>query len=183
MKQYDSLSHPSLARALAAGAVGVLPTDTLYGLVASAGNEAAVERIYRLKNRSPEKQLILLISSPEQMFDPPPEFAAAVLSQVWPGKVSVILPSQAAPAWLLRGGDSLAYRLPADAKLRALIKRTGPLVAPSANPESLPPALTAGQAEAYFGDQVDFYVDGGPAGEEPSRLIRLRADGRQERLR
>ncbi len=78
------------------GGVGVLPTDTLYGLVGLATNEEAVKRIYKLKKRSPEKPLIILISDIKDLdlFDIK-KFDIGyrtLLERYWPGKVSIALP-------------------------------------------------------------------------------------------
>jgi len=64
------------------------------------------------------------------------------------------------------------------------LKTTGPLIAPSANPEGQTPASTINDAVAYFGDAVDFYVDGGTVtNNEPSKLIRFLKNGAVEVLR
>lgn len=153
------------------GGVAVVRTDTIYGLVARAADQSAVERVYQLKGRDADKACIILIASLDQLYDP----ASLDTSDKWPGANSIILPSPSAPSWLLRGGDDLAYRLPADEGLRQLIARTGPLIAPSANPQGQPPAQTVDQARAYFGDQVDGYRDGGevPDAVAPSKLWRI----------
>lgn len=177
------LTDPRLPEILQSGGIGVVRTDTIYGVVASASNQVAVERIYAVKARQPDKQLIVLVDSITDVFDEYPPEVFAILSSLWPGKNSIILPSTHAAPWLLRGGDSLAYRVPDDDNLRALLRKTGPLVAPSANPESLPPAMAIDQAIAYFGDDVDVYVDGGTvADSHPSSLYRL-SSGKLEQLR
>lgn len=79
-------------------------------------------------------------------------------------------------AYLHRGTQSLAFRLPARQDLIELLKVTGPLVAPSANPEGLAPSQTRAEAGAYFGDTVDFYVEG-PVTGKPSTIIKLTAQG------
>lgn len=166
------------------GGVGVLRTDTLYGVVARAGDEAAVERVYRLKDRDTAKSPIVLISSDEQLLDVPDEPIRRLMRDVWPGKVSVIVPSLNAPQWIARGNDSVAYRLPDDAKLRHLLEQAGPLIAPSANPEGALPAATIEEAMSYFGESVDFYVDGGTITDgTPSQLLRVDTSGNIERLR
>lgn len=105
-------------------------------------------------------------------------------SEVWPGKVSVIMPSVNAPIWIRRDNNSVAYRLPANAELRDLIAKTGPLIAPSANPEGYKPAMNIDEAYDYFGDGVDAYVDGGYVLDDtPSQLLLVRDDGTVERLR
>lgn len=169
-------SFQAAEKILAGGGVGVIPTDTLYGLVGRAAHEGAVERIYKLKNRRPDKPLIVLIGDTKDL-----ELFGVVLDNktekfldsVWPGPVSVILSAPTAPAHLLRGGTTIAFRLPKDDKLRAFLGDTGPLVVPSANPEGEKPAQTIAEARAYFRDAVDFYVDSGERSGNPSTLVSL----------
>jgi L-threonylcarbamoyladenylate synthase len=178
-----TLTDPRLHLSLATGGIAVIRTDTLYGVVASATNERAVERIYHVKSRQPDKQLIVLISSVSQLFDTYSEATMQQIAPMWPGKNSIILPSSQAPAWLLRGGDSLAYRLPDNDELRALIDQTGPLVAPSANPEGLQPAMTIEEAQRYFGDMIDVYVDGGVITDNQASNVYRLTDTGFEQLR
>jgi L-threonylcarbamoyladenylate synthase len=173
----------TVVRLLKTGGIGVVRTDTLYGLVAVANNDVAVERVFATKGRANEKAPIVLISAMNQIFDQIDTSVGDRLAQVWPGKNSIILPSRRAPDWITRGNQSVAYRLPDSPELCALIDKTGPLVAPSANPEGLTPAMTIHQAENYFGDKVDFYVDSGEVTDDaPSKLFRFGQNG-MERLR
>ena len=184
MKVMYELIDSKLVEALKSGDIGVLRTDTIYGIVASAGNQHAVERIYHIKQRDSAKQLIVLVSSVDQLFDQLTVGQQKICNKYWPGKTSIILPTPSAPDWLTRGGGTLAYRLPADQRLRDLIAQTGPLVAPSANPESLPPASTIEEAYKYFGNAVDFYVDGGDVTENiASTLLSIDEDNQVIRLR
>ncbi len=156
------------------GGVVIARTDTIYGLLTSASNEQSVERVYQLKQRTPDKSPIVLISDISQIYDKYEPAVYEVLSRYWPGPNSIILPSANGPGWITRGNASIAYRLPASEALRQLISQTGPLAAPSANPEGLPPAHNLDEAKAYFGDQVDAYVDAGDSRDaQPSSLYRL----------
>jgi L-threonylcarbamoyladenylate synthase len=159
------------------GSIGVLATDTIYGVVARALDEQAVARLYKLKGRTPTKPFIILISdiSHVSLFGVKVDNALeATLKKYWPGPVSIILPtSRKDLAYLHRGQNSLAFRLPAKKDLTDLIVQTGPLVAPSANPEGLAPAETIAQAKAYFGDSVDFYIDSGRVVGKPSKIIKI----------
>lgn len=184
MKVFTSVNDPEIVRLLSSGGIGVIRTDTLYGLIGRADDQTAVQRIYDLKHRDEAKSPIVLIGLPEQVYDEPNEQAKRVMAGSWPGKVSLILPSENAPEWIRRGNASVAYRLPDDVALRQLLRSVGPLVAPSANPEGETPAMDIHQAAAYFGSGVDFYVDGGIVVDDtPSRLIRVHPDGQTERLR
>ena len=175
--------NDSLVEVLRSGGVAVLRTDTIYGIVAMADNEMAVERIYKIKNRTPDKSSIVLLASADGVFDAPGPDQLKVTKDLWPGRNSIIFPSSKAPRWLDRGNESIAYRIPDDERLRGLLKRTGPLIAPSANPEGLEPAMNVQEAIEYFGDSVDLYVDGGQVTDNtPSKLFKVTAAG-LERLR
>lgn len=178
--------NPEIIEKIRNGGIGVLPTDTLYGIVGSALNENAVQRIYSLRKRNSSKSMIILISSLNDLgfFDIPLE--PVLLEKVktfWPGKVSIILDcSKKEFHYLHRGGNSLAFRLPEDEWLRELLKQTGPLVAPSANLEGEKEAKDINQAREYFGESVDFYVDHGVLESEPSTIVRIK-EGKLEIVR
>lgn len=171
---------------LKGGGVGVLPTDTIYGLVGQALNKKTVERIYRLKRRKPDKPLIILIGELADL----DKFGVKIekktkefLKKYWPGAVSVILPCKKKEfVYLHRWTQTLAFRLPSKSSLRKLLKETGPLVAPSANPEGLPPARTIKEAKEYFGKEIDFYWGKGEAEGLPSTLVKIE-EGELEILR
>ena len=184
MQVFTDIDNDAVVNLLRAGAIGVLRTDTLYGVVGLADNQQVVERIYDVKNRSLDKSSIILINTLDQLYQTPTIENKAFLNNKWPGPVSIILPTTTAPEWLIRDNESLAYRMPNNDKLRSLIAQVGRLIAPSANPEGQSPAKTLQEAIDYFGDSVDFYVDGGLVESlQPSQLIRLSSDGQQERLR
>jgi len=185
VKIYDERLHPEVVDCLRNGGVGVIRTDTLYGLVASVLSKKAVERVYKLRHRDSRKACIVLIADESHLPAAPPFYAEQVIRHSWPGPVSIILPiNDAVPEWIHRGTGGLAMRVPADAELRELLLKTGPLIAPSANHEGQPPAETISEAQAYFGDEVDFYVNSGPVmHHSPSKLLRPLADGTIERLR
>lgn len=184
MKMFFERDELEIAAWLVAGKVGVLRTDTLYGLICRADNQTAVERIYQVKGRDSDKSPIVLIATQQQLFDGLTPVMEQFLETVWPGKISVIIPSACAPHWIERCNTGVAYRLPDNAWLRSLLAWTGPLIAPSANPEGQPPAQTIQQAIDYFGDSIDFYVDSGEVTDEsPSQLLRMNVGGEIERLR
>lgn len=167
---------------LSKGGVVVMPTDTIYGVLGSALHPKTVARVYRLRKRNPKKPIIVLIGSIADlkhfgiMLDTP---TRRVLNRFWPGPVSIILPLSADKnivrqfRYLHRGTKSIAFRLPKPVWIRRLLKRTGPLVAPSANWEGQPPARTIEEARRYFGKHVDAYVDMGPRRGKPSKLVRI----------
>jgi L-threonylcarbamoyladenylate synthase len=157
--------------------VGAIPTDTLYGLVGSAFSKKTVARIYRIKKRNSKKPFIILISSIKDLskfgieLD---DFSRNFLQKNWPGPMSVILPClEKKFIYLHRGTKALAFRCPKKASLLKLIRKTGPLVAPSANPEGLKPAENISEIYKYFGSQIDFYVRG-KVSQTPSTLVEIK---------
>jgi L-threonylcarbamoyladenylate synthase len=166
------------ATLLKAGEVGIVPTDTIYGLVAMASDRRAVEKVYALKGRDFSKPCIILIADPKDMnrfgiAKPAIEKA----KQYWPDKTSVVVPLpknlDKKFSYLHRGKLSLAFRCPSFYELKKLIKSTGPLIAPSANPEGNSPATSLLEAHNYFLDKVSFYVDGGNLDTSPSKIVSL----------
>ncbi|OGI94965.1 threonylcarbamoyl-AMP synthase [Candidatus Nomurabacteria bacterium RIFCSPLOWO2_01_FULL_40_18] len=177
----------NLQKVLKNNGVAVMPTDTIYGIVGLAQSEFVVNRIYELRKRAPSKPCIILVGDESEL-----EKFSIILSEkqktaikkYWPGPVSIVLdcPDEELE-YLHRGTKTLAFRVPASAGLQALLKETGPLIAPSANLEARPPSETIAEAKKYFGDKVDLYVDGGTIKGSPSKVIKLSKDGSVEILR
>ncbi len=183
-KIFKDILSPQVKSMLSAGKIGVLKTDTLYGVVAAADNKTAVERVYATKGRDTSKPCIVLISDIAQLYEMPSRGVMHQLQKVWPGKISVILPAISAPPHLTRSTGSLAYRVPDDMVLRKLLKETGPLIAPSANPEGVEPAKNIEEARIYFQNNVDFYIDSGEVRDNiPSKLIVINDSGERKELR
>ncbi len=166
-----------IVECLKSGGVGVIPTDTVYGLAASAFSPEATERIYFLKNRNSKKPFVILISSLDELLFFGVKASRAtleILRKIWPRKISVILPcAQKRFFYLHRGAKSLAFRIPHDKRVINLIKKTGPLASSSANISGMRAARTLKEAKKYFRDQVDFYVNGGELDFISSTLIKI----------
>lgn len=157
-----------LAHFLKHGGLAVVRTDTVYGILTPAFEEEAVERIYYVKGRDSSKPFIILISSIQMLKMFPVELSSRALrflEKEYDEAVSVVFPVRKDTLsqfeYLHRGRGTLAFRIPRDVYLRELISLTGPLVAPSANPEGMAPARSIQEAIEYFGDMLSFYEDGG----------------------
>ncbi|MBI2196252.1 threonylcarbamoyl-AMP synthase [Candidatus Daviesbacteria bacterium] len=176
-----------IIKPLKVGEIGVIPTDTIYGIVGSALNPKAVERIYTLRKRGKDKPFIILISSIDDLKNFEVKLTREqkdFLEKNWPNPLSVVLSVRSDRfQFLHRGKNSLAFRMPKDEKLLELLKQTGPLVAPSANLAGLKPVETTKEAKKYFGSKVAFYLDGGKLKSKPSTIIQLYEDGTQIILR
>ncbi len=180
----------NLIEVLQNGGIVVMPTDTIYGIVGRAEDRNVVEKIYEIRKRTPEKPCIVLIGNTEEL----DKFSIklsdeqkAKLQKFWYEEnrpISVVLDClEEKFAYLHRGTNSLAFRLPASQELRDLLLKTGPLIAPSANLEKFPASENIEDARKYFGDQVDLYVDGGLITSKASRVIKLHKDGTESILR
>ena len=156
------------------GVIGVIPTDTVYGVVARAADQQAVARLYHLKRRE-AKPGTLIAASMNQLAELGIKLRYLnAVQQFWPGAVSVVIPCGEELQYLHDGLRSLAMRIPANIELRNFLEQTGPLLTSSANQPGEPPANTVQEARQYFHDDVDFYIDGGDlSGQAPSTVIRM----------
>jgi len=178
-----SVDDPTLVVLLTEGKVGVIPTDTIYGLVALAGNPQAVARLYALKHRD-HKPGTVIAANPEQLMKlgVPAETVRAVAA-LWPNPLSIDMLVGTELDYLSQETGHCAFRIVADEEVRALLQKTGPLLTSSANDPGDPPAENLVQAQDYFGELVNLYVDGGNrSGRLPSTVARYR-DGRFETVR
>jgi L-threonylcarbamoyladenylate synthase len=171
------MKKEEVIKILKSGGIGIIPTDTLYGLVGQALDKSAVERIHKVRQRRPDKPSIILIG----LIDDLKLFGIELtekenvfLEKYWPGELSVVLPCKLTKfKYLHRDTNTLAFRLPAKKSLLEILHQTGPLVAPSANPEGQKPADNLLEASEYFGSNVDFYYGRGDLTGLPSTLVKL----------
>lgn len=176
----EPISFPEAAERVKAGEIGIIPTDTLYGLVASAMDTVAVEHVYRIRGRDTGKPCIVLLSDLTDLgrFGITPNDETLLrLGSVWPGQVSVVLPHDRKEwTYLHRNTGTIAFRVPDVIGLHGFLREAGPVVAPSANPAGANTATTVGEALAYFGSGIGFVVDGGRLSGPPSTVARIVGD-------
>ncbi len=177
-----SISDNQLVTLIKNGGVGVLPTDTVYGLVCDAANPAAVAKLYALKHREQKPGTTIAADADQIISLGIAKDAVQSVERFWPG-VSIELLWGEQGMYLHQGTGRSAFRVVADESLRQFLQKTGPLLTSSANLPGQPPVNTLDEAHTYFGDSVDFYVDGGNlSGRQSSTLIRV-VDGVVEVLR
>ena len=121
-----------------AGELVVFPTETVYGLGASAFDPGAVEKIYRAKGRPQDNPLIVHVSSLKMAAECTRQDLnrySSILNVLWPGPVTLVFKkSEAIPARVTAGLDSVGLRFPSHPVAMRLIKAAGvPIAAPSAN--------------------------------------------------
>ncbi|MFV0252303.1 MAG: L-threonylcarbamoyladenylate synthase [Beutenbergiaceae bacterium] len=152
-------------RALAGGALVVMPTDTVYGIAADAFQPEAVQALLAAKGRGRQMPPPVLIGDLRTLdglaTDVPPQVRELV-ERHWPGPLTVICQAQPSLQWDL--GDtngSVALRMPDHELALALLRRTGPLAVSSANTTGSPAATSVAQAASMLGTSVRLYLDAG----------------------
>jgi L-threonylcarbamoyladenylate synthase len=150
------------------GGLVAIPTETVYGLAADAGNEGAVRRIFAAKGRPSDHPLIVHIAGAADVFswasDPSPE-TLTLAATCWPGPLTVIVHRRQHVLDVVTGGrDTVGLRVPAHPLTLELLSRFGGgLAAPSANRFGRISPTTAAHVVADLGDLVDYILDGGPS--------------------
>jgi L-threonylcarbamoyladenylate synthase len=157
-------------RAVRAGKLVVVPTDTVYGLAARPDDPLATERVFRAKRRGRDLPLPVLVPSVAAAgdvatFDALAERLAAAF---WPGALTLVLPrADGSAAWDLGGeAATVGVRQPAHPLTGAILEATGPLAVTSANRSGEEPASTCEGLRQAFGADVEVYLceDESPAG-------------------
>lgn len=148
------------------GLLVAFPTETVYGLGADAASEEALARLYAVKGRPTSHPVIVHLSRMEELEQwsrGPLELAFRLAEQFWPGPMTLILPRAANVSLSLTGGqDSVGLRIPSHPLALALLSRSGPLAAPSANKFGKLSPTTAEAVRQGLGTEVAAVLDGGP---------------------
>lgn len=155
------------ARILQDGGLVAFPTETVYGLGASALLPAAVARIYEAKGRPSWNPLIVHVASIEQARELASEWtpeAERLAQAFWPGPLTIVVEKRPGiPDGVTAGLSTVALRIPAHAVAEALLRRANiPVAAPSANRSTGVSPTRAEHVKAMMGDHVDLILDGGP---------------------
>ena len=173
----DSL--PDAVAALRAGGVVAYPTEAVYGLGCDPQDQAAFDRLFAIKQRPPTQGVLLIaadFAAVERYIDlaAVPADAIARAKSTWPGPNTWIFPRSAAtPSWLAGTHAGIALRVTAHALAAELCRAFGgALVSTSANRHGEPPARSADEVRAAFGDEIDAVLNGPLGGLERPTPIR-----------
>ena len=186
---HDAGAVEAAARALADGGLVILPTETVYGLAADAGNAGAVAAIFEAKGRPRFNPLIAHVADAAgaeaiALFD---ANARRLAEAFWPGPLTIVAPvrNREAVCDLARAGlDSVAVRVPGHARAREVIAAFGgPVVAPSANRSGRPSPTTFADAMDETGFAAAEGVDGGPCAVGVESTVVSVLDGKVSLLR
>lgn len=175
----------SVISVLKNGQLIVAKTDTIYGILAAANSEKAVERLYKVKRRPLDEPVIILVADIDDIPDLTPSIKRKY-QEISKNRPTTIV-TKVSPNFLPhlpRNGGTLAFRVVPESPLAELIRTVGLLVAPSANPSGEEPAKNITEAINYFHELVSIYVDSGEvANTQPSQIVRINEGGEIEFLR
>jgi len=182
----DEVALIRVAEEVLRGGVVAFPSDTIYGLGCSLFDVEAVGMLARLKRRDPGHAFISLIPEALQAWGLGAEVSAVaerLIDRYWPGPLSLILrASPLVPVRVLGRGGTIALRCPRDTLCQRILERIGgPVVSSSANISGEPPAETAAEVVAVFGNQLDLVLDGGPRRRRPPTTL-VDVSGERPRL-
>jgi L-threonylcarbamoyladenylate synthase len=153
-------------RLLLRGKVVAFPTDTYYGLGADPFNLAAVSEIFRIKRRTPDRPLPLLVDSIDQAGDlanNPPKLFFTLAQKFWPGPLTLVVPaSRQIPLKVTANTGKVGLRWPQASFVIALIAAAArPLTGTSANLSDMTACSTADEVDCQLGDLLPLILDGG----------------------
>ena len=175
--------------ALSAGKIIAIPTETVYGLAASALHPKAVQRLIEIKGRSTDKPLAFAIKSADDALDYVPNMsgvARRIARRSWPGPITLVLDTDHPDSVIHRLDQSVreatipqgtvGLRVP-DHELTLQIMRlcAGPIVLTSANLSGDAPAINGAEVQDKVGEHIDLILDDGPAKfGKPSSVVRIK---------
>lgn len=166
----------TLAERLKGGEVGLLPTETVYGIMASSAQPAACARIYAIKGRESSKLLPYMTARPLlALGDAPGSRVAAKLARLlWPGPLTLVLGP----------GHGRAWRIPDHVLLHDMLRQLSePVVATSANRSGMSAPAAAEAIDPALLSAVDFAVLDAPGTGCASTIVRVGAHESLEFLR
>ncbi len=170
------VARTEAAGLLRAGLVVAIPTDTVYGIAADMGFPDAIERLFAVKRRPPEKAVAVLLADADQAWTlgVATPHARVLGERFWPGGLTLVLPLRpdaVLPRVLAAGLPTVGVRVPDHEAPRALARILGPLPTTSANLSGEPDARDAREIAERLGDALALVLDGGPIHGGPASTV------------
>ena len=174
------MSTEQIAQAVAALRAGLLvglPTDTVYGLAASAEVPGATDRLFAAKGRGGDVPVAVLCADAAQalaLADPDTlgDGVRRIAARLWPGPLTLVLRRRPGLAYALGEPEAtIGVRCPAEPVVLAVAAAVGPLATSSANRHGEPTPPTAAGVAEHFGTDVALVVDGGTRAAPPSTVV------------
>lgn len=154
-----------------------IPTETVYGIGVDPLSQAAVDKIFNLKEREENKPLSILVHSFHDLIK------LKIISKVpeivelyWPGPLTIIVESELnfADGVGTKNPNSIGVRVPDNELALELLKKTGPLAVTSANISGQEDITNERDAEAVFGDKIGHYLQGSALHGSGSTIVDFR---------
>lgn len=160
------------------GDLAIVPTDTVYGIIADATNEEAIKKVYMAKRRSFSKPLIIMVSNIEMLkkyVKNISDVEKRLIEKYWPGRLTILFKRNNKISDLLtNGGDYIGIRLPDNKELCKLMNMLNkPLVSTSANISDNMTITEISMLEDELKNNISYIVDGGKLNDLPSTLIKV----------
>jgi len=154
-----------------------IPTETVYGIGVDPHSQAAVDKIFNLKERDENKPLSILVHSFQDLIK------LKIISKVpeivelyWPGPLTIIVESELnfADGVGTKNPNSIGVRVPDNELALELLKKTGPLAVTSANISGKEDITNEKDAESVFGDKIGHYLQGSALHGSGSTIVDFR---------
>ncbi|MFN3504970.1 MAG: L-threonylcarbamoyladenylate synthase [Caldimicrobium sp.] len=167
-----------IAQFLESDKVGAIPTETFYALACNPFSEKALERLFILKKREPNKPILLLLGSLDDLslvVSHVPALALKLIKKFWPGPLTLVLPARRGlPKLLTANLDTIGVRLSSCELTRKVAQAFGnPITGTSANLSGSLPCKNPEEIAKVFPD-LDFILDDGDIkSEKPSTVVEI----------
>lgn len=165
-----------VVRAVEAGELVVIPTDTVYGLACRPDRRASVDALSELKGRSPGQPIALVAASIDALLELVPELSVRVLDAMLPGPLTLVVanPARRFPWLTAERPETIGVRVPAVAGSAAeVLQRLGAVAATSANLHGRPDPRRLEDVPPEVLARVSASLDAGDLPGEPSTVIDL----------
>ena len=157
------------------GGIVIMPTDTIYGIIADATNENAIRKVYELKKRNESKPMLMLVNSYDMLNNYVSEVSDIeykLIDKLWPGPLTIIFKKSNVSDLLTGGLDTVGIRYPNNQLLNDIMKQLGvPLLSTSVNLSGENAATNTKYISKDILENVDYVLDIGECIGEASSIV------------
>lgn len=164
-----------IVEVIKSGGVVIMPTDTIYGIIADATNECAIQRVYEMKKRNEHKPMLMLVNSIEMLekyVSSINDVERKLIDELWPGALTIIFKKKNISDLLTGGLDTVGIRFPDNELLIDIMNELNvPLLSTSVNVSGDESATCINNISNLILDSVDYVYDVGECKGEPSTIV------------
>lgn len=164
-----------IVEVIKSGGVVIMPTDTIYGIIADATNEYAIQRVYEMKKRNENKPMLMLVNSIEMLekhVSSISDIERKLIDELWPGALTIIFKKRNISDLLTGGLDTVGIRYPDNKLLIDIMNELNvPLLSTSVNVSGDESATCINNINNLILDNVDYVYDMGECKGEPSTIV------------